>query len=239
VLTVSEGAHIVSVMPILSWRVFVAATLAALPLLVALSVPAYACTCGFVLEDEVAKADLIVAGTAGGPYVYDDSFPTPEPLTEPNKAARTRFVGATVRWPVTVDQYVKGSGPSEIVGESATTVAINQSNDVIITPGLMPNCGYAPEPGLAQLFFLEEVAAEVYSPSNCGGGMPLDQQLMDDIRTLLAGPTPEPTAGALPQTGGGGGGGSRDVSWPVLGAGAAGVLLASVVLFVFRPRGDA
>jgi hypothetical protein len=223
-------------MRMLNWRVFLAAALAALPLLVALSVPAYACTCGFVLEDEVAKADLIVVGSAGESYVYDDSFPTPEPLTEPNQAARTRFVGATVRWPVTVDQYVKGSRPPEIVGESTTTVAINQSNEVIITAGLMPNCGYAPEPGLAQLFFLEEVAAEVYSPSNCSGGIPLDQQLIEDIRVLLAGPAPAPTAGALPQAGDGGGGGSRDVSWPVLGAGAAGVLLASAVLFVSRPR---
>ena len=73
--------------------------------------PAYACSCvGYSPEEKVANADVIAIGTVS--RIFDNPFTIPDPKRT-NGEVTLQDVDAVV----SVERYLKGTGPAEIVAD--------------------------------------------------------------------------------------------------------------------------
>lgn len=138
-------------------RLLFAATLFALPLWVASTAPAHACSCGTTTSEAVGGADLIVLGTVTGARVVGD----------PSVADGTLSDGS-VEWTLNVDEYVKGSGSATLVGTSTTSVTLGPNGEVTFYPGTSPSCGWAPQEGRYLLFLYRDDAGHIETGA-CAG----------------------------------------------------------------------
>jgi hypothetical protein len=198
-------------MRMLSWRVFLAAALAALPLFVAISPRAQACSgLPLTLEEQVAKADAIVIATLTS--VVREPTPVP-PYVQSERDS--------VHVEAAVERVIKGEAPGS-VGWSQPREAIS-------------GCQLDVQQGLQYLLFLNDLAQY---PSFGGGsrlisGDAENDNLLARIEAILAGPaTPQSTV-VLPDAGAGGSDGSG-TPWGIIAAGGAAVVLASGALLLGR-----
>lgn len=210
----------------LGWRTLLAATLLALPLWAVSVTPAHACSCGAgSVADVVATTDLIVLGTPG-----DVRLASPLP-----SEATVSFTD--IQWAISVQEYVKGSGPDRLDVRSKTYVQVIPGQGIQVNPGSDPTCGYAPAAGLSHLFFLTRRDDGVYTTGGCAGNQPISAETqasvtayLDQIREVLRGPTGLPNDGSGPTET------SARASWLPLAAGAAVVLASTTLLFLRRER---
>jgi hypothetical protein len=96
------------------FRTSLAALLLAVPLWLALTTPTYACSCAIEsLVDKVERTDLIVIGVGSEPRFVVQ--PTSEPLSNPVDPARPEVVLADIEMDYSVNEYLKGVGPEELL----------------------------------------------------------------------------------------------------------------------------
>jgi hypothetical protein len=215
-------------------RVFIAAALFALPLVVVLQTPAYACSCAdLTLEQRVDLADVIFVGTTESRRVIGP-LPEPVPLSEPLTASTTAEIETTVA----VQEYLKESGPESLAVRSMAFVSIHQGQEPAVFEQSGPGCQFAPVLGMDYLFFSFRRDDGLLSVGVCGMSIPIDDwsgsqvlAMIDEIRALLA-PAPAatdagtavtaatPAVEELPNAGTSGGG-SAGPPWAALAIGGA------------------
>jgi len=211
-----------------AFRLLLVAALLALPFWVAKMAPVHACSCAALsVADVVATTDLIVVGTAGDVQLAD---PLPADAT-------VSFTD--IQWAISVQEYVKGSGPDRLDVRSKTYVQVVPGKGIQVNPGGDPTCGYAPDVALNYLFFLSRRDDGLYTTGGCAGNQPITADTeasvsayLDKIREVLREPV------ALPATGSGP---SHNGAPPIVllaGASAlAGVALVANAAFALRRRG--
>ena len=128
----------------MTWRVFLAALLAVLPVLIVSTTPAHACTCARLsFQEKVERADLIVLGTT---VRVRDGI-----ITLSNGDEYDALVTS-----VAVDGYLKGIGPPTLEHSAPRGGAA---------------CQYFPEIGDRNLLLLSSRDDGSYSTSTCAGNM--------------------------------------------------------------------
>lgn len=165
-------------------RIAFAAALIAVPLWLALTTPAHACSCAQGSPEDAARAtDFIVLGTVREIGAVD-----------PNSVPLGSYAEIEVQWTVDVQEYLKGTGPTVIGGRSRSMVGRSFEGDVQIHTGTDPACGYAPEAGVLYLFFMSRRDDGLLTTGGCGFNAPFtaDNQeyataLTDQVRRVLAG----------------------------------------------------
>jgi len=226
-------------------RIFLAASALALPLWVAATTPAQACTCGGPDFQEVVRLRhpglVIVIGVAGEVQMLNPP-PTRPPLSPPDVQYLPYVIGqAEVEWSLAVEEYIIGSGPVALAVRSTTSVEVGSDDRLTIRPGTTTLCGFSPQPGARYVFFLGRHADGTYGSGACSFNMLITaateanvQAFVAQIRAILASPTPQPTSlpplGTHPP--------QRDGSSmaPLIIAAVAGVALASAALLLGRRR---
>lgn len=166
-------------------RLLFVAALVALPLWVASTAPANACSCvpdSFEPSSQVTRSDLIVVGTVTDLRLTTPigSFATP---VEGATAESVLIEQADVEWDVTVDEYIKGSGPKTITVQSNTNVLID-AEGVAIESGTNSLCGFAPEQGAHLLLFL--TGSDPLTTSACAGNWEIVPENHADVQASIA-----------------------------------------------------
>ena len=195
-------------------RVSLAALLLALPLWAVTATPAYACTClPTTVAERVSAVDLIIL----------DTVETIERIGDPPPEGE--YDDRSMRVTVAVDEYLKGTGPDEIVH--------------IERAGGSAMCQVGSEVGVAYLLFFGPPDDDgQYATSICGGSTrAANEDFVAEVRQILQGPAQTPTVGAFPDTGSAGGSPTSSILWPAIAAGGVGTLLASAALFALRRPG--
>lgn len=219
-------------------RVFLASAALALPLWLAATTPAHACSAGpTTLEELVSAADLIVIGVPSDPRLLD---PVPElpPLSPPDASDGYVPVGPGEAI-VSVSEYLKGSGSAELsVFQPVVAVHYSQDAPPRLVAGARTSCDYSLTPGEQHLLFLYRAADGRYETSSISGSAALGQlgadeaQRIDEIRRIIA--QGDPT---LPPLGSGPNDARGPPFWLLFTLGGAGVALL-VAPIVSRRRGD-
>ena len=182
-------------------RVLFAALCLAGPMLVAASTPARACSCG-TLAASANEVDLIVVGAVSGVRLAGQP-PSLSATPEPGVTPIPEIAGAVVAWDFAVDEYIKGSGPDQLELHSKGHASIAGDGSVTISPGLGPDCSFAPEDGGRYLFGVTRSNGENLA-GGCGSAQITPESesyvadLIAEIRAVLAGPDAFPDTGAGP-----------------------------------------
>jgi hypothetical protein len=195
----------------------------------AAAVPAHACSCAGQTDETIRQTGLIVVGTVHDLRFAEDVPPgptaepgvTPPPVLSPN--------GARVVWTLAVEEYIKGSGASEIDVYSNAGISYNADGEPSIYPGSTPACQYAPEDGARYLFILSSSADGVHETGACSGSTIITPEneaqvaeYVQRIRDALASPEAFPDTGVGPP--------SRNGPFPTVAAASVAVALAAAVL---------
>jgi hypothetical protein len=164
-------------------RVSIAATLFALPLIVALDTPAYACSCAPPdLEQQVAEADAIVIGTPVDREIVEP-VPTPEPSSPPGLVMP---ISVDVDTTLSVEEYLKGAGGSTLIVRTDGEIYDYGPGEPELLEGLSPSCSYVPELGAEYLFFLHRRDDGELTAHPCSGIYSAnDAETIAEIRGLL------------------------------------------------------
>ena len=206
-------------------RVFLAALCLGGPIWLAASVPAHACSCGS-LAASAHEVDLIVVGTVSGVRLVAEP-PGLSATPEPGVTPIPEIAAAVVAWDFAVDEYIKGSGPSQLELHSNGHASLAGDGSVTISPGLGPDCSFAPEDGSRYLFGVTRSNGENLA-GGCGSAQITEESeshvndLIAEIRAILAGPDAFPDTGAGPP--------SEGSSFPTLAAAGIGATLAAALL---------
>ena len=217
-------------------RAFLAALLLAASLWTLTVTPAEACTCRErTPEERVDGADLIVIGTTTdqGP---SDPRPTPTPRTKPPSGRDPSFdPPGGIETKLTVEEYVKGSGPTEIVLVSGGTIRYGPDGEVQIDSGGGAACNFVPQVGVRYLLFLFLNNANRHGMSSCSGHAQItagDEAALarvEEIRQLALAQGFTPSVGVSPDTGS-----DSDVILLFIAVGGAWVVLLSAGAFAIR-----
>jgi hypothetical protein len=210
-------------------RVSIAATLFALPLIVALHTPAYACSCAApTIEEQVQEASLIVIGTATDHEIVG-AAPTPPPPASPPDAY-VPPVSAEIETTVAVDDYLKGSGPEVLGVREYAEITFDEGNEPQITEGLTSLCNFALDVDEAYVLFLYRRDDGELVPNWCGGVVWITSEneaevaaLIAQVEALLEPPvaaTATVVADELPPAGSAGGA-TRNAPWTTIAIGGA------------------
>jgi hypothetical protein len=187
------------------FRTSFAALLIAVPLWLALTTPAYACSCvPSSREDRVNNADAIAVGRTT--------------VVQPVDASSDSIT--TVQVSFDVEQYVKGSGPT-IVTFTAHAFESN-GNFVPVTSA----CSWFPAIGELGLAFLSSAGAGAFETSTCAGSFSASEASEAEIRSavleiqqILAGVGADnlspPNTGVVSTTR------AEPPAWPIVAASAA------------------
>ena len=198
--------------------------------------PAEACSCvPLTLEEWVAGTDLIVIGATTDQRLSD---PTPTPPSEPYVLWHDGI--ETV---LTVEEYVKGTGPIELVLVSRGGLQYDLDGEVQIISGSDPSCGFVPEVNVRYLFFLRSSDDSRHVIGSCGGHVQITAggeaalARVEEIRQIAQQPPPTPTVGGLPDTGSAGAGSDSHVLLPLIAVAGAGAALLATGIISIRRRG--
>ena len=203
--------------------------------------PAEACTCApLTLEERVARANLIVIGTTTDQRSIGP-LPTPRPTPKPGFPADL-FVSwsGSIETELTVEEYVKGAGPTELALGSVGAIWHGPDGEIQITPGGGAGCSLVPEVGVRYLFFLLSSDDSRHVIGSCDGHVRItagDEAALarvEEIRQLAQQPPPTPTVGALPDTGLAGTDSDSHVFLPLIAAAGAGAVLLATGIFSIR-----
>ena len=201
--------------------------------------PAEACSCvGWTPEEQVARADLIVIGTTTDQRLSD---PTPTP---PSSSEPYVLLHDGIETELTVEEYMKGTGPAELVLVSRGALQYDLDGEVQITPGSDPSCGFVPEVDARYLFFLRSSDDSRHRIGSYGGQFRIaagDEAALarvEEIRQLAQQPQPTPAVDGLPDTGSAGTGAHDYVFLSVIAVAGAGAALFATGIFAIR-RTDA
>ena len=205
--------------------------------------PAEACSCAPIsLEEQVAGSDLIVIGTTTDQRPSD---PRPIPTTVPPFQIEPFFDWRTsIVTVLTVEEYVKGTGPIELVLLSRGGLQYDLDGEVQIISGSDPSCGFVPELDARYLFFLRSTDDSRHGIGSCGGQIRIaagDEAALarvEEIRQFAQQPPPTPTVDGLPDTGSAGTDSDSHVFLPLIAAAGAGAALLATGIFSIR-RTDA
>lgn len=130
-------------------RLLLAAALLALPLWVASTAPAHACSCASQSAGEdVSRAEVIILGTVHDVHLISVT-PGPGPETPINPANSPH---GDVEWTVDVEEYLKGSGPNQLSLSSSAAIFLDDSGEYTFRSGLDATCRWAPSEGMYILF---------------------------------------------------------------------------------------
>jgi hypothetical protein len=231
-------------------RIVLAACAMALPLWVAQLTPALACSCTDVsLEERVEHAELIVVGAARELRLLGP-VPTPKPGPQPIEGPPAEIV-------ISVEEYLKGAGPSSLVVYERDT-AVWQGIEPAVRPRSSAACGTFDHIGGRYLLFIYMQGDQLADGGACGGSAEITEYngvetRIEEVRRMIAAPaTPQeptstvfqdatkpevnvatPSVAAFPDTGSGGDG-ARSLPVTLAIAAAIGVGLASGVLLLGR-----
>ena len=127
--------------------------------------PAYACSCAVQsVEDYVANADVIVIGTVVQVVDATDQFRATPEKSEGTGIASVADIDAVV----SVERYLKGAGPAEIVADD---------------PPSGGSCGFLDESSLGQRYLLFLTGdASPFATHLCSGSTPLEGAQIDQER---------------------------------------------------------
>ncbi len=215
-------------------RLLLVAALLALPLWVAHSKPAHACSCASQSPSEmVSRAELIILGTVRDIRLTDVTpGPDPETPVDPGNSSH-----GDVEWNVDVAEFLKGSGPNQLSLRSPAAIFLDDNGDYAFRSGLDATCRWAPSEG-TYLLFVGQREDGRYGTGGCAPNLLRTQeneeqfaQFLADIRTAVAA-----NPSGLPPTGSG----PTHHSLPVVSLAAASALaglgLAANAAFALRRR---
>ncbi len=150
-------------------RLLIVAALLALPLWVAHSAPAHACSCaGGSLQEQTSAAEFIVIASTTD-FRLLGPVPTPEPLSQPG-VGRVDSNGPPAAIDIVVHEYLKGTGPASLtVYESGTTITVSPELQVDPSPRSGAMCGTFDNLTARYLLFLYRAPEGLVSGGVCGG----------------------------------------------------------------------
>lgn len=220
-----------------SWRVFLAAFLAVVPVLVVSTTPAHACVCiARPLEEMVAEADLIVVGTV-------EEFRAIDPLpSSPQSGPSLEFSRVDVV--IAVDEYVKGSGSgTEVATQRATGGGYGPDGELEAIIGT--SCDTFSRLGDRYVLLLRRGQDGLQRAGACGGTATIRSgdearavDYVERIRLILEEPPPTeqpPPTVDFPDTGTAGVSANAQPSAMVAAGGFGALLAAGALLFARRP----
>jgi hypothetical protein len=177
-----------------TFRLLLVAALLALPLWVAHSAPAHACTLApSTLEDDVRSADIIAVGTIGEVLVLPpESVAHPETLPAGFMPVEAKFA---------VSEYLKGSGPATLL-RYQTAEEITYDNGAISSIlTSRTTCGSVVSVGTRYVTFLKKFDTLRYSSASGTSQFANDQDVVDYIAQIRVAVVAEQVG--LPPTGSG------------------------------------
>ena len=183
--------------------------------------PAYACSCAALTpEEHVDNANIVVIGTVIRLIDSTEQFPAAPEKSEGTGIASTPDVDAVV----TVERYLKGSGPAEIVADDPPSGGL---------------CGFLDQASLGQRYLLFLTGeASPFNTHLCSGSTQIvdnqfNQQFLQDVEAITGPGIPPTDATALPQQ-------TRGDSFPwlpiILGSSLAAGALAAASAILLRRR---
>lgn len=203
-------------------RLLLVAALLALPLWVAQTAPAHACS--FSLRDQIRDTELIAVGTMGEMLVLP-----PESVAHPDSL----FGKTPVEIKFSSVEYLKGSGPSDLlVFQPAAQIAYNDGQIVSILDNEL--CGQTFTRGDDYILLLTKVDTLRYS-MDTAGNRPADPDTMAFFVSLIAEVDAE-QVGGLPPAGSGPTHHSAPVLPLIAASALAGIGLAANAAFALRRR---
>ena len=209
-------------------RLLLVASLLALPLWVAHSVPAHACTPSVVtMEEAVEAADLIVIGTIGEMLVLPpESVEDPETLTDGRTPVEIKFA---------VSEYLKGSGSGTLLIYQPAAEISYDAGAISSILSSLTTCGSVTNAGDRFVMFMKKIDPFRYSS---GGlvetrGAAEDERFATYVAQIRAALQRQPV---LPPTGSGPPHHSAPIVPLVAASALAGLALAANAAFALRRR---
>lgn len=222
-----------------AFRVFLIALALTAPVWALHATSVSACSCmSDTSVERLRAADIVVAGVISDVSLIE-RLPARTPQFAPDGSIEPEgFYDVEVESEFTVDEYLRGSGPSTLTIRSRTSVLRYGTGELEIYEGTSPSCSRGLALSANYLIYRAEPLDDPLQTSACDRSIQRiqDDQQLQEFRQLLQEPTPQPPVADLPETGMGGGDPGSSLGWQAMVAAVGVLLAASVILFSLRRR---